>query len=617
LATASGIDVQLWDPQTGQKLPHKPMQHPTAVRDLVFIADNRLVSGDDDAEGNVKVWDTQTGDENTPSQMHHGAPISSLALGPGNLLTTGSLENGSIVLWNITTGERVGALPVGQDTGRWVSDLAFSPDGTRLAVGEVNMGVTTIWDLSGLPNMKAVWTLPNWAPGKDGGSDASTRMLADSVAFSHDGKFLVTGDRYNAAHLWDLGGRSHRTSFLGHTEQVLKVALSPDDSRLATGSADATATIWDAATGRFLFSLSGHDRAISDLAFSPDGNRLATASGDKTVKIWNVARHGDAVNAVAFSPDGKLLATGSGDTTIKIWKTESRELVETLVGHEDRVQGLAFSRDGKFLASVSLDKTTRIWDVSTGKKAPQSTLRFSPNDKFYHVAYSPDGKWLAAAGANKNAVVWDAASGSLLFARPHDDQVSAVAFNSDSTRLVSVGWDGVLNIWDIPSGTLVARVQSPGKVKLLDVRFNPAGDRLVMAATGTPTILTMEAAAREMKPLDSSAVTITAQFTPDGKQILTTGIDSQVRIWDATTGRQVRSLAVHTGKVNDVAFSHDGYWIATASQDGTFTVSPFDRAKLVAAGCTRVGRKLTDGECLEFLGVEKCPSPPPCDSSQP
>ena len=179
-----------------------------------------------------------------------------------------------------------------------------------------------------------------------------------------------------------------------------------------------------------------------------------------------------------------------------------------------------------------------------------------------------------------------------------------------------------MKIWEIPSGNLIVSIVSPAenndspkKLPLLDVNFSSDGERLVMA-TGTPTVLLMDAATRQMTALPSSEVRpiiMTAQFTPDGKQIITTGRDSDVKFWDATSGQEVKSLTVHNKKVNDVTISNDGKWIATASLDGTFHVSPLNTNDLLAFGCGQVnGRRLTDVECKKFLGTDKCP-PPPCN----
>ena len=642
LTTASGDNLHVWDVQTGREITPKPMKQPGGINKIVFIDDgSRLVSGGSDDSGSIRLWDTSTGEDKTPKPMSHGAPISALALGPGNLLATGSgrykiketgiWQNSRVIFWNIATGDRSGALPSAkgdkQGDQPWIADLAFNTSGSRLAVGEVEMGITTVWDVGKLPGIKAAipkFSLRNWKPGKDGTPAPDAKMLVDSIAFSPDGRLLATGDRYNSANLWDAKTGAHRKTLFGHTDQVRKVAFSPDGSRMATASADGTASIWDPTTGRMLFSLIAHKNLLRDLAFSPDGNRLATASEDKTAKIWNVAAHADAVFAVAFSPDGKRLATGSGDTTIKIWETGSRRLVATFFGHSNRVHRVAFSPDGNFLASASFDETARIWDLSTGKEAirPLQYLdREHQYDKVYNVAYSLDGKWLATAGANHNAVVWNAATGSLLFAGRHDGQVSAVAFSPDGTRLAAAGEDG-LKLWEVPSGTLVASVTWPGRRRLVDVNFSPDGKRLVMA-TGKSSILLMDVATRRMTalpppkpPNDVRPIVMSAQFTPDGKNIMTTGQDPDVKFWDAITGDEVKSLTVHNKKVNDVAVSYDGKWIATASQDGTFHVSPLNTGDLLAIGCGQVNRSLKDVECRRFLGIDKCP-PSPCNQAHP
>ncbi|MDD1620427.1 MAG: WD40 repeat domain-containing protein [Methylococcaceae bacterium] len=642
LATASGKQLHLWDAKTGQKTTAKPMEHANDINDISFTVDgNRLVAGDDD--GNVHLWEIQTGDEKMLSKpIQHGGSISAMAVGPANLLTTANLENGSVIFWNLETGDRITSLPL--KNGEGVADLAFSPDGSRLAVGEVKRGMTTVWDVSKLLDIKStaqMYTLPNWQTDKEGVPEQDEKMLVDAVAFSPNGQLLATGDRFNTANLWNAKTGVHLGTFWGHTDQLRKLAFSPPDGgRLATASADGTAKIWDTKSGRLLLSLSAHSLPIDDLAFSPDGNWLVTVGQDKQAKLWNVAMHSDAVLAVAFSPDDKFLATGSSDKTIKIWERSSLELVTTLLGHKDRIQKLAFSPDNKFLASASVDKTAQIWDLSTGKVVQKLQYKDAKYgyDKIYDLAYSANGKWLATGSANYNAAVWEVATGNLQFAGRHDNQVSAVAFSPDGKYLASSGWDGQMKIWEIPTGTLVASVCSrPKGRKLLDVNFSsPDGKDLVMA-TGTPEILVVHEWKRYLnEPTESESpnqiackdvatplpgrdrpIASIAQFTPDGRNIVTIGkTGSEVKIWDSSTGKEFKSIPVpvRTQKVNDVALSRDGNWIAAASEDMNFYLLPLKTEDLVTWGCARVTRNLSDKECEEYLGDDKCPSSP-CPSS--
>lgn len=611
LYAASGKKLTKWDAHTGAEDFFKSPEFLGKIQQIIFNPDgSSLIAGDD--IGNIWLLNPENGEEITPKQMHHGEYLYSMALNNEGLLATTDAGNGRVFFWDTVTGDKLGELPLDNDHGRWVSELAFNSKNHLLAIGEVSLGKTTAWSVIKSPSggliIKKAYRLP--------------KMLIDSLEFSMDGRLLVTGDRDNRVNVWDAKSGNHLNALNGHVDQITKVAISPDVTRIASGSYDGNINLWDVESGRLLFLLSGHNASIEDLIFSPDNKQLASAAKDKKVLVWNAAAHSDAVFAVAFSPDGLRFATGSGDNTIKVWETASRKLVTTLTGHQDRIQRLAFSPNGRFLSSVSFDRTLRIWDLSTNREMMAPGKYAAPkfgHDKFYQVAYSPDGRWLATAGANQVAVVWDAETGLPIFAGSHDGTVSGVAFSQNSQQMYSVGHDGMLKIWDIPSGNLAASVKSPNERKLLNVNCNAHCDQLVMA-TGSRVILLMSIASHEMIELpytERDMIVEKAKFTPDGNQLLLIGRQNVVVIRDISDTKNVvvsKIISVHTGKINDVAISNDGKWIATASQDGTFNISPFETDELLAFGCKHLGnKKLTDDECQKYLGAQECPANP-CDS---
>jgi serine/threonine protein kinase/DNA-binding XRE family transcriptional regulator len=105
-----------------------------------------------------------------------------------------------------------------------------------------------------------------------------------------------------------------RRTFTGHTDSVLTMAFSPDGRYMLTGSTDKTARLWDVASGQQVRQFVGHTIGVFGVAFSPDGKHALTGSFDKTARLWDVATgqeirqfigHTDAVFLVSFSPDGK------------------------------------------------------------------------------------------------------------------------------------------------------------------------------------------------------------------------------------------------------------------------------------------------------------------------
>ncbi|MGW4957426.1 nSTAND1 domain-containing NTPase [Nonomuraea sp. NPDC004186] len=233
----------------------------------------------------------------------------------GKVLATGQ-SNGAILLWDVATRRKIGEPLLGHAAhlDNWVLALAFSPDGATLAS-------------TGFDDTLRFWDV---RAHRQTGTPV-TGVQASSLAFAAKDATLAIGMDDGTIRLFDPRTRSDKaTPLRGHTGAVEHVAFSPDGRLLVSASADRTIRLWDVTTGRQLGQpLVGHTDTVWMVAFSPDARLLASAGRDRTIRLWDVATgrqlgrpltgHREDVSAVAFTPDGRTLVSTGYDKTIRLW----------------------------------------------------------------------------------------------------------------------------------------------------------------------------------------------------------------------------------------------------------------------------------------------------------
>jgi WD40 repeat protein len=408
----------------------------------------------------------------------------------------------------------------------------------------------------------------------------------NAVAFSPGGQRLASASDDGTVKLWEAVSGKEVLTLRGHGARVSAVAFSPDGQRLASASDDKTVKLWDASSGNELLTLRGHTTEVRAVAFSPDGKHVASASAvhesalfPGEVKLWAVGSgkelftlRGDTrgATAVAFSPDGqRLAAPGWRSGHARLWAVGSGKELKTLAEHGVYAP-LAFSPDGQRLASASFDRTVKLWEAGGGREL--LTLH-GHTGVVYDVAFSPDGQRLASAGFDKTVKLWDASSGKeLLTLRGHASAVNAVAFSPDGQRLASASDDKTVKLWDAGGGKERWNPLDP-TLKLRAAAFSADGQRQATVGLLPPFTALWDTRSRKMlftqrRESDPSLV-LGVGLSPDGQRLATASYDGTVKLWDASSGKELLTLRGHTDVLVAVAFSPDGQCLASASGDKT------------------------------------------------
>ncbi len=294
----------------------------------------------------------------------------------------------------------------------------------------------------------------------------------ESVEFSRDGKYMVSGSKYNySVIMWRTSDGAELWRQVTE-EEVERVGWSADGKWVAAGSEDFLATVYDAKTGEVHKTIE-HTQGIDGLTWSHEGQLLVTGEertelDDGTtqgfIRVFDMNTgdeiqtldFGNTVNELFFTEDDRyLLAVGHG--AVKVYDASDWSLAQTLKPDYWVIfTSGVFSPDGKYVIAVGQGGTSRgnvyLWDWKSGELLKMFN---HTGKKIESISWHPNGQYIAHAGHDPYIYVYRVADileyGNDSIPVAHKvwagDNAEYIDFNADGSFLCSAHQNGLIKLW--------------------------------------------------------------------------------------------------------------------------------------------------------------------------
>jgi WD40 repeat protein len=430
------------------------------------------------------------------------------------------------------------------------------------------------------------------------------------LAYSPDGKSLVSAAADGTVSLWDAPTKQERRAFKSRLLGSQAIVCTPDSKTLVLVSDDLDVQFWDTTTGQLRHQRSGPQTPFASLAFSPDAKLLALVGQDQSLKLWDTTSGQDTLviqgppgpnggnlrfmpSVVAFSPDGKVLAAGGQDgrnTSVRCWDViGGNQLVQFSLPRNGGIQALAFAPDSKILVARDASQVTYLLDLATGKQIRQQTGR----NQFglFADTFSPDGKILASVAGDKVYLEEPATGKTIRQIATGQMGVTALAFAPDGKTLATGGINNLIRLWDVSTGKAHPNLGGhQGTVTA--VAASPDGRWVATTSLDQTTRMWEFATGKERHQFRRSGSVNAGEempaglavFTPDSKVLAVAWNDGRIRLWDVADGKDHGHFenSAHRGApASTLTFSPDARILALGGQDGSVHLREVATGRLV------------------------------------
>ncbi len=446
---------------------------------------------------------------------------------------------------------------------------AWAPDGKTLAVA-TSLGVD-------LFDAQTFALLDSWETG----------LSAEQLAYSPDGSLLALGGPLGQVQVWQTAAAKQLYTLTGGQEGVGVLAFSPDGSLFMAGNYGSTIYRWDMATGELLALYPGYIDGVTSLDFSPDGQFLLTSSPGmlrlRSLASKELVYPPLEVNSASafFTPDGKSFVTVGYDSpsdfgkpyqiTIRYFDTASGKQQHEYAASKDIVYATAVSPDLRWIVTGGLEGMS-IYSTAANfpARAPENS-----RGRVQALAFSPDGARLASIGDSAGVQVWDIEKRTLLQeVGDYMGLLKQVILSPDGKLSAAASANNKVQIRETSSGKLLHELSGGAPMafapdsKSIVIGTGAAKESLDYLQTGNKYLIFVDVASAKRLPLKQipCAGASSVAFSADGKTLAYAGQDCEIQVRDILAEHPMPAFrANQTGWIEwRVALSPNGRLLAAA-----------------------------------------------------
>ena len=549
----------------------------------------------------------------------HTAPIKEAVYCPkGKQIVTTSYDNSTAKVWDSETLQEIGTLK-GQTYG--IKKAVYSLDG-KYIVTILTGGTAIVWDSRSL---QMVGTLK----GKKARRKQQTFIWNERLC-------ILMPNSDGTCNLLDSETHQEIHTFDARIACIEAVAFSLDGRRLISGFEDGTALVWDTENLNVIESLCLPETVQwepkCDWSAALDWRRLVVYDQEKErTTVWEIAPFREIgvlgvknIRFATFSQDGRFIITiqwiKNGGKTVDyviVWDAIAFREIGRLDGYvcpdSDNlfesncyeIVSVVHRLDQKRILTVYKDGTTIAWDAVTfqeigrieaygGKHSASAT--FSPDgrrmiiiydgsdyatvwdmDEFYEigklklqsaicsVAYSPNGQRIITTSKDDNAIVWDSVTLQEIGELKSNKRIKRfAAYHPNGNRMIITSWNGTAKVWDVECMRLVGKLQESRNKAICTTSYSPNGEYIVAALKeGLVQVWDAETYKKLGVFNGTHSWVPAASYSPDGQHIVTVS-GQDVKIWDAVSFNEIGRFGEMLYGIKFAVYSPNGRYIITA-----------------------------------------------------